>query len=118
MAIEAGKLDRPIRLLVRDASNAVDELGAANADEGWALFAEVFAELIPMAASERTGLLQAHSAVQVQRYRIRWMPGLTTDMALEDDSRRYEIVDFSQLKREAEVVITGVVHQPSVGNPT
>lgn len=115
--LSAGNLDRPISIEHRTDTDAEDSVGSVDNTKGWAtLHALVWSEYMPIGASERVGLLAAHNATGVARYKCRFLPNISASMAVLDDGVRSEIVDVAPLNRRETMVITAVQRQPGTGN--
>lgn len=114
--VSAGKLDRPISIQERADADAEDEFGSVDRSKGWAtVHGPVWAEYMAIGASERVGLLAAHNATGVARYRCRFLENISASMAVLDDGVRYEIVDAASLNRREDMIITAVQRQPGTG---
>lgn len=92
--LEAGKLDRLIEIQrpIKTKSSMAGEVTT------WKLFKTVWAEKIPVRASERFtgGQMQAS---KIEQFRIRYLPGLTSSMRILWGGQYYRITGIDEFER-------------------
>lgn len=92
--LEAGKLDRQIEIQKPTKSKS----GMGGETITWKIFKRVWAEKVPVRASERFigGQMQAS---KVDQFRIRYLSGLTTSMRILFAGQYYRILGIDEYER-------------------
>ena len=94
MPLEAGRLDRVIQ--IQRPTKTKTAMGGETI--AWTLFKEVYAEKVPVRASERflAGQIQAS---KVEQFRIRYLPGLVSSMRIKFADQYYRILGIDEFER-------------------
>lgn len=101
MPLQAGALDRKITIQKPEVTR-----GAMGGEiTGWSLFASVWAEKIPLRASERLAAAQIRAS-QVEIFRVRYLPGLNSTMRILLENQTYRIVGIAEIERRVSIEIT------------
>jgi SPP1 family predicted phage head-tail adaptor len=104
--IQAGRLDRRIRLMQRTVVRDADFGGAT---ESWTLLAEVWAQSLPARGMEAPVADEAMLAVnEPVAWRIRWRDDLSRVQQVEWDGRRFVIRSIREISRRNEVIIEAI----------
>jgi head-tail adaptor len=82
----AGKLDQRVRI----DQKAVARNSIGEETETWSTFATVWAQWIPVRVSERVAGSQLQAETE-GRLRMRWLPGLTSEMRLVWRGENYDL---------------------------
>jgi SPP1 family predicted phage head-tail adaptor len=110
MALRAGELDMPIT--IEHKGIARDSFGAQI--ETWGPWAKCFAKFEPLSGGESIEGSQRTSA-QTARFTIRFRRGVTPEMRIQHDGRRWDIVDVASPDRRVSLLITAVCREVGSG---
>ena len=95
MTFRSGKLDR--KIVIEQNTPSGDTFGGGQTDS-WSTFATVWAEVIPMSATERF-MSQQRYASRVSMFNIRYVSGLNSKMRIQYESKAWRILGIKEISR-------------------